>query len=79
MGIGAIPNAVLASLTNHKRLGVHTEMFSDGLIDLMEKGVVTNSEKAVHANVTVAGFVMGSRRLYDFIDDNPSIRMLKIE
>ncbi len=63
MGIGAIPNAVLASLTNHKRLGVHTEVFSDGLIDLVEKGIVTNEQKRVHPGKIVAGFVMGARRL----------------
>ena len=78
MGIGAIPNAVLASLTNHKDLGVHTEMFSDGLIDLVERGVVTNRKKKVHPGKIVAGFVYGTRRLYDFVDDNPLIAMLDI-
>lgn len=76
MGIGAIPDAVLAMLTNHKRLGVHTEMFSDGLIDLVERGVVTGEEKHNHPGKIVAGFAMGTRRLYDFIDDNPLIAML---
>lgn len=78
MGIGAIPNAVLAALTNHKKLGVHTEMFSDGLIDLVEKGVVTGELKDKHPGTIVAGFVMGTRRLYDFIDDNPIVAMLDI-
>jgi len=69
---------VLASLTNHKDLGVHTEMFSDGLIDLVERGVVTNRKKKVHPGKIVAGFVYGTRRLYDFVDDNPLIAMLDI-
>lgn len=76
MGIGSIPDAVLASLTNHKNLGVHTEMFSDGLIDLLEKGIVNNSKKRIHPNRTVASFLFGSRRLYDFVDDNPNVAML---
>lgn len=78
MGIGAIPNAVLVALTNHKDLGVHTEMFSDGLIDLIEREVVNGRLKRVHPNKIVASFVMGSRRLYDFIDDNPKIAMLDV-
>jgi len=78
MGIGAIPNAVLQSLGNHKDLGIHTEMFSDGVIDLVEQGVITNKKKAIHPEKIVAGFVMGSRRLYDFVDDNPMIAMLDI-
>jgi acyl-CoA hydrolase len=78
MGIGAIPDAVLASLIHHKRLGVHTEMFSDGLIDLVERGVVTGEEKVTHTGRIVAGFVLGSRRLYDFIDDNPLVELLDI-
>ncbi len=78
MGIGAIPNAVLASLGNHQDLGVHTEMFSDGVIDLVEKGVINGKKKRVHPGKIVSGFVMGSRRLYDFLDDNPMIAMLDI-
>jgi acyl-CoA hydrolase len=73
MGIGAIPDAVLSQLTQHQRLGVHTEMFSDGLIDLVEKGVVTGEEKRVLPNAVSACFAMGSKRLYDFIDDNPMV------
>ena len=76
MGIGAIPDAVLASLTGHKRLGIHTEMFSDGVIDLVEKGVITNEKKTIHPGKIVATFVIGTRRLYDFVDDNPYIQML---
>ncbi len=71
MGIGAIPDAVLSSLHHHSRLGIHTEMFSDGVIDLVEKGVITGEHKKIHPHKIVAGFVMGSRRLYDFVDDNP--------
>jgi 4-hydroxybutyrate CoA-transferase len=74
-GIGTIPNAVLASLRDHKRLGVHTEMFSDGLLELVESGVVDCSAKTYHPGKIVASFVMGSRRLYDFVDDNPLIEM----
>lgn len=78
MGIGAIPNAVLQSLENHKDLGIHTEMFSDGVIDLVEKGVINGKKKATHPEKIVSGFVMGSHRLYDFVDDNPMIAMLDI-
>ncbi len=78
MGIGSIPNAVLASLTGHEHLGIHTEMFSDGLIDLVESGVVTGEKKIKHPGKIVAGFVMGTRRLYDFVDDNPQVLMLDI-
>lgn len=78
MGIGAIPNAVLSSLTNHKDLGVHTEMFSDGVIPLVESGVITGRKKAKHPGKIVAGFVMGTKRLYDFVDDNPQVLMLDI-
>lgn len=78
MGIGSIPNAVLASLENHKDLGVHTEMFSDGVIPLVEKGVINGRRKIKHPGRMVAGFVMGTRRLYDFVDDNPQVLMLDI-
>ncbi|MEI7554666.1 acetyl-CoA hydrolase/transferase C-terminal domain-containing protein [Candidatus Chlorohelix sp.] len=78
MGIGAIPDAVLISLTHHQRLGVHTEMFSDGVIDLVERGVITGEDKVTHPGKIVAGFVMGTRRLYDFVDDNPQVAMLDI-
>jgi acyl-CoA hydrolase len=77
-GIGAIPNAALAALTNHKKLGVHTEMFSDGVIDLVEKGVITNECKCLQRGRIVAGFVSGSQRLYDFVNDNPSVEMMDI-
>ena len=76
MGIGNIPDAVLASLGDHKNLGIHTEMFSDGLMPLIESGVVNNSKKRVHPGKVVSSFVMGTRKLYDFMDDNPLIQML---
>ncbi|MCF8338561.1 MAG: 4-hydroxybutyrate CoA-transferase [Bacteroidales bacterium] len=75
MGIGAIPNAVLASLGNHKNLGVHTEMFSDGLIPLVEKGIVNNREKKLDRGRTVASFLMGTSKTYNFVDDNPGVAM----
>ena len=78
MGIGGIPNAVLSYLMNHKNLGVHTEMFSEGIVDLVEKGIVNGSQKKVNPYKIVSGFAMGTRRLYDFMDDNPEIEMLDI-
>ncbi|MCW5939663.1 MAG: acetyl-CoA hydrolase/transferase family protein [Fimbriimonadaceae bacterium] len=78
MGIGAIPNAVLAALSGHRRLGVHTEMFSDGLVDLVESGVVTGEEKTLYRGKVVSGFVSGTKRLYDFVDDNPRVLLLDI-
>ncbi|MBL9077250.1 MAG: acetyl-CoA hydrolase/transferase family protein [Planctomycetes bacterium] len=78
MGIGAIPDAVLAALENHSDLGVHTEMFADGVLRLVERGVITGRMKAVHPGKLVAGFVVGSRAVYDFLDDNPQVAMLDI-
>jgi acyl-CoA hydrolase len=78
LGIGAIPDAVLQSLGNHKNLGIHTEMFSDGVISLVEKGVITNSMKKNHPGEMVTGFVAGTRKLYDFVHDNPAVRFLDI-
>jgi 4-hydroxybutyrate CoA-transferase len=75
VGIGKIPNAVLAELKNHKHLGIHSEMFSDGVIDLVEKGVITGECKKKHPGKIVAAFLMGTRRLYEFVDDNPMIEM----
>jgi acetyl-CoA hydrolase len=75
MGIGGVPDGVLAALGGHRHLGVHTEMFSDGLLELMERGVVDNSMKNYHPGKVVTSFVIGSRRLYDFVDDNPMIEM----
>ncbi|HLF35263.1 MAG TPA: acetyl-CoA hydrolase/transferase C-terminal domain-containing protein [Cyclobacteriaceae bacterium] len=78
MGIGGIPNAVMSRLMNHKKLGVHTEMFSDGLIPLFEKGVITNSEKSIVPGHIVSSFAMGTKKVYDFIDDNPRVAMMDV-
>jgi acetyl-CoA hydrolase len=75
MGIGAIPNGVLAALLGHRHLGIHTEMFSDGLLELVERGIVDNEAKNYHRGKVVTAFIMGSRRLYDFVHDNPMIEM----
>ncbi|WP_266366744.1 acetyl-CoA hydrolase/transferase family protein [Tellurirhabdus rosea] len=78
MGIGGIPNAVLAELIYHQKLGIHTEMFSDGIIDLVERGVVTGEMKKVLPYKLVSCFAMGSQRLYDFLDDNPGVVMKEV-
>ena len=78
MGIGAIPDAVLAELTHHRHLGIHTEMWSDGALDLLLCGAVDNSQKKIHPDRTISGFLMGTRRLYDFVDDNPAVMQLDI-
>jgi acyl-CoA hydrolase len=75
MGIGAIPDATLAALTGHKDLGIHSEMFSDGVVELVEKGVVNGRCKKTHNEIIVASFLVGSRKLYDFVDDNPQVEM----
>ena len=75
MGIGSIPNAVLARLGNHKDLGLHTEMFSDGVIDLILKDVINGNYKAVNRGRALATFLIGSQKLYDYVDDNPFIEM----
>ena len=77
LGIGTIPDAVLAQLGNHKDLGVHTEMFSDGVIDLLKKGVITNKFKKKHKRKVITSFTTGTRELYDFIDDNPEFAFLE--
>lgn len=79
MGIGAIPDAVLKSLIHHKDLGVHTEMCSDGIIELFEKEVINNKYKRIHPNKAVSAFALGSRKLYDYIDDNPAFAFLDID
>lgn len=76
MGIGDIPNAVLAALGNHKDLGIHTEMFSDGILPLIEKGIITGKYKKKYREKIVSTFLIGSRKLYDFVDDNPIVAML---
>ncbi len=75
MGIGAIPNAVLAQLGNHKNLGIHTEMFADGVLPLVEKGVINGANKGIDRGKMVSTFLMGSQKCYDFIDDNPMVLM----
>jgi acyl-CoA hydrolase len=79
MGIGSIPDAVLHSLNNHKDLGVHTEMCSDGIIDLFEKDVINNKYKQIHPNKTVTGFALGTKRLYNYVNDNPAFQFLDID
>ena len=74
-GIGAIPNAVLKRLGNHKDLGIHTELFSDGIIELVKQGVINGEKKSIHAGKIVAGFMLGTQALYEFADDNPLIEM----
>ena len=78
VGIGGIPQATLVALRDHQRLGIHTEMFSDGMVDLVERGVVTGELKRVHPGKMVASFALGTRKLYDFLDDNPSVAMLDV-
>ena len=77
LGIGAIPDAVLASLRDRKDLGIHSEMFSDGVVDLVEMGVINGEKKASEIGKVVGSFCVGTQRLYDFIDDNPSVEMLE--
>lgn len=79
MGIGSIPNAVLQCLYHHKNLGVHTEMFSDGLIDLFDKDIINNKFKVINPNKTVTGFALGTKRLYDYVNDNPAFSFLDID
>ena len=78
MGIGAIPDAVLGALLHHRDLGIHTEMFSDGVVELVERGVITGTKKRVHPGKLVSGFLLGTRRLYDFVDDNPLVALLDV-
>lgn len=79
LGIGAIPDAVLNSLGEHKDLGVHTEMFSNSLIPLLEKGVVNNSQKKIHPHKVVSGFAIGDKKLMSYIDNNPAFNFLNIK
>jgi 4-hydroxybutyrate CoA-transferase len=75
LGIGGVPNAVLSLLRNHKDLGIHTELFSDGVMEMINSGVITNARKTLHTGKVVAGFVLGSHVLNDFIHDNPFFEM----
>jgi len=79
LGIGNIPDQVLKNLTGHKDLGLHTEMLSDGVIPLIEKGIINNRRKILNAGYSVTSFINGTRRLFDFVDDNPEIRVMDIE
>lgn len=78
MGIGSIPNAVLSQLGNHKNLGVHTEMFADGVLNLVRKGVINGMNKKIDKGKIVSTFVMGSKEVYDFLDDNPGVAMMDV-
>lgn len=78
MGIGAIPDAVLNSLTNHKGLGIHTEMFSDGVVSLVDKGVVTNEYKKVERGKIISTFILGTRKVYEFADNNPYVNCMDV-
>jgi len=78
LGIGTIPNAVLAELGGHRHLGLHTEMWSDGALPLLRSGAIDNSAKVIHPGRTISGFVIGTRALYDYIDDNPTVMQLDI-
>ncbi|MEW6406310.1 MAG: acetyl-CoA hydrolase/transferase C-terminal domain-containing protein, partial [Chloroflexota bacterium] len=79
MGIGAIPDAVLKYLYDKKDLGVHTELFSDGVIDLVEAGVLTNARKTLHQGKIIAGFILGTKKLYDWVHNNPLIEFHRTE
>ncbi|KAJ4450941.1 hypothetical protein ANN_02376 [Periplaneta americana] len=79
MGIGSIPDAVLTALNDHKDLGIHSEMFSDGVLNLVECGAITNHKKSMHKGKIIGSFMIGSQKLYDFVDDNPSIEMREID
>ncbi len=78
LGIGSIPDQVLKNLTSHQNLGVHTEMFSDGIIPLIESGIINNSQKKLNTGKSVTAFITGTRKLYDFVDDNPGVRVMDI-
>ncbi|KAL2730851.1 4-hydroxybutyrate coenzyme A transferase-like [Vespula squamosa] len=79
MGIGSIPDAVLSNLTNHKDLGIHSEMFSDGILQLVQKGCITNNQKTMHKGRIVGSFCIGTEKLYEFMNDNPFIEMLMVD
>jgi acyl-CoA hydrolase len=78
-GIGGIPNALLERLRDHRDLGVHTELLSDGLIDLVERGVITGTRKRLRTGKIVGTFALGTRALYDFLDENPAVEMLPVD
>ena len=78
IGIGSIPDQVMRNLTNHKNLGMHTEMLSDGVIPLIRDGIIDNSRKKLNIGRSVTSFMVGTRKLYDFVNDNPGIRVMDI-
>ncbi len=78
LGIGSIPDQVLKNLSGHKNIGIHTEMLSDGIIPLLEKGIINNSLKKFNVGRCVTGFMAGTKRLYDFVNDNPQMRVMDI-
>jgi acyl-CoA hydrolase len=78
LGIGSIPDQVLKNLATHKNLGIHSEMISDGIIPLIETGVINNSQKKLNTRHTVTAFIAGTRKLYDFVNDNPAVRVMEI-
>jgi acyl-CoA hydrolase len=77
LGIGGIPNAISAFLTNRRDIGIHTEMFVDGMVDLCQAGVITNQKKTLHPGKMIAAFALGTQKLYDFIDHNPNVEILR--
>lgn len=79
LGIGGIPDAVLRRLTHHKNLGIHSELFSDGVMDMIEAGVITNAAKTLHTGKVVAGFTLGTHKLYEYIHDNPIFEFHRTE
>ena len=79
MGIGSIPNAILSCLHNHKDIGIHTEMFSDGILPLIKKGVITGNNKKLDKGKIVSTFVMGSQKIYNFIDGNHEVLLKDVE
>jgi len=78
LGIGSIPDQVLQNLKHHKNLGLHTEMFSDGVIPLIQNGIINNSQKTINPGRSVTSFIAGTKRIYDFVHDNPAIRVMDI-
>lgn len=79
LGIGAIPDAVLLSLADKKDLGIHTEMFSDSIVDLVEAGIINNAKKTLHKGKIVTTFIMGSKKVYDFVDGNPTVNLYPVD
>lgn len=78
IGIGCVPDAVLKCLVNHKGLGIHSEMFSDGILPLVEKGVITNEHKIIQRGKIVSTFILGTRKIYDFVDNNPDVNCMDV-